>query len=67
MTLEQLREKHQKAIIAARAAELAAAEYNHALATFLLEQEAPPGFAVDLFGDGKIKPAQACAPPAAKG
>jgi hypothetical protein len=62
VTLEHLRELHLAAVRAARSAELAAANFNQALATYLVERDVAPGLTVDIHGDGKLREPQMCTP-----
>lgn len=51
----------RKAVTSQRLADQAGAEYNAALAAEMARRCVPPGYAIDVLGDGKVKPEKDCA------
>lgn len=56
MTADDLRELWRAAVIARHAHAAAAARFDAALAAESARRLVPPGYAIDVLGDGRVKP-----------
>jgi hypothetical protein len=55
-TLDELRELWRAAVMARHAAALAVANFDAAMAAEGARRCVPPGYAIDVLGDGSVKP-----------
>ncbi len=60
MTCDDLAALYDAAVDAAHAVNVAKSKFQLALASYLAEHKAPPGYGVDLFGDRSLKPSDKC-------
>ena len=67
MTNDELKTHYAQAVDLRRRAEqslfeadVAEAQYNAELASVMLDKHVPPGYSVDVYGDGLVKKLEAC-------
>lgn len=63
MTVDKLRELYSDATRQMHKLNVAEAEFKAAMAQALAACCAPPGWAIDIHGDGACKPKEQCSPP----
>jgi hypothetical protein len=60
MNLDELKAEYFETLAKFRDYEAAATLFSTKVAAYLKARQAPQGWSVDLFGDGKLKPAAQC-------